>query len=163
MTGEADRRIALGCELAADVAREYGEVRLKVTGCSMIPAVWPGDVIVAQRREMSELHPGQIVLCRRDGELVAHRVTRILSDHLITRGDSLPGDDQPTMEPDLLGQVVSIVRNGRTVDLRQSAVQRLGSAVVRRSKFWLRVTLRLRQYLERNQRRIGGKEISWET
>lgn len=148
-----------GCELVADIAREFGEVRLKVTGCSMIPAVWPGDVIVVQRREMAELQTGQIVLCRRGGELVAHRVISILDGCLITRGDSLPQDDPPTMGPDLLGQVVSIVRNGRSVDLRQSAMQRLGSVVVRRSKFWLRVTLRMGQWLER----ALSREVSWET
>lgn len=42
----------LGCELVADVARRFGEVRLRLTGASMMPAVRPGDVITAQRCRM---------------------------------------------------------------------------------------------------------------
>ena len=41
---------ALGCELAGEMVRTFGRVRVRVTGTSMIPAVWPGDVLVVERR-----------------------------------------------------------------------------------------------------------------
>ena len=37
-------------DLAAEVLRQFGEVRLKVTGASMLPSVWPGDVLTVRRR-----------------------------------------------------------------------------------------------------------------
>ena len=156
------QRPEYGCELVADVAREFGEVRLKVTGCSMIPAVWPGDEVVVQRRETPELRRGQIVLCRRQGKLVAHRITRVGEALLHTRGDSVVKDDAPWQASDVVGEVVQVIRNGRSVGLKQSLWQRAGASVVRRSVFWLRVTLHVGQWSHRLQR-AGSREISWET
>lgn len=153
----SQQRSALGRELVADVARSFGEVRLKVTGASMIPAVWPGDVIAVRRRAMAELHPGQIVLYRREGKLVAHRITCIRGDLLTTRGDSLQSDDPPIRESHLVGQVVCLVRNGRRVHLNQSWWQRVSSSILRRSDFCMRMTLRLGRRL----RRFGSGEMSW--
>jgi hypothetical protein len=36
----------LGCELVADVLRAGGEARVRVMGTSMLPALWPGDILV---------------------------------------------------------------------------------------------------------------------
>ena len=53
MDVEFQQRPALGCELVAEVVRSFGEVRLKVTGGSMLPAIWPGDVITVRRRDLT--------------------------------------------------------------------------------------------------------------
>jgi hypothetical protein len=48
VSGQAARatsRETLGCELAAEVIRSFGRVRLRATGTSMLPAIWPGDVL----------------------------------------------------------------------------------------------------------------------
>src|SRR5215475_14796812 len=113
----------LGCELVADVARRFGEVRLKVTGASMIPSIWPGDVITIRHIDAS-LQPGQIVLYSREGRLVAHRITRVQGDLLSTRGDSLPCDDPPIHALDVVGQVISVARNSRRQHLKQSLWRR---------------------------------------
>src|SRR6266852_1705065 len=55
-------RDAAKCSLVADLARTFGEVRLKVTGTSMLPSVWPGDEITIERQGLSESRVGQIVL-----------------------------------------------------------------------------------------------------
>jgi len=36
---------ALKCDLAADVIRGFGTLRLRVNGFSMLPSIWPGDVV----------------------------------------------------------------------------------------------------------------------
>src|SRR5271157_314954 len=120
MEMEPQPRSVLACELVADLVHNFGEAHLKVTGASMIPAIWPGDVITVRRREMAELQPGQIVLYRREGVLVAHRIRCVRGDLLTTRGDSLECDDPPITESDIVGQVVYLVRNGRRVHLKQS-------------------------------------------
>jgi len=45
VTACSTARETLGCELAAEVLRSSGRLRLRATGTSMLPAVWPGDVL----------------------------------------------------------------------------------------------------------------------
>lgn len=137
---ESQQRSELGCELVADVARNFGEVRLKVTGASMIPSLWPGDVITI-RPDAASPRPGQIVLYRREGKVVAHRIRHIRGDRLITRGDSMRHDDPPIRQADIVGQVVCLVRNGHRVHLNQSCWQRAVSSTVRHSDFCLHMML----------------------
>jgi signal peptidase I len=157
MNAASQQRSMLGSELVAEVASSFGEVRLKVTGASMIPAVWPGDVITVRRRDMAALQPGQIVLFRQEGKLFAHRITRIRADFLTTRGDSLRYNDPPLRESDIVGQVVCLLRNGRRVNPRQSFWQRVSSSIMRRSDFCKRMALRL----GRRFRRPCTEAVSW--
>jgi signal peptidase I len=142
MAMEPKQRSELACELVAEVAHSFGEVRLKVTGASMIPSIWPGDVIIV-RREAANLQPGKIVLYRREGRLVAHRITCIRGNLLSTRGDSLPWEDPPIPSSDIVGQVISVVRHGCRVHLKQSVWQRAVSSTVRHSDFCLHMMLRV--------------------
>jgi signal peptidase len=70
----ATARETLGCELAAEVLRSSGRLRLRATGASMLPAVWPGDILSVRSHDVVEALPGDIVLFGREGTLVAHRV-----------------------------------------------------------------------------------------
>jgi hypothetical protein len=120
--------------LAVEVLGRFGEVRLRVTGSSMLPSVQPGDVLTIRRCVMSEVESGAIVLFTRDGRLFAHRVVARRNTHLVTRGDTLEWQDPPVRPDQLLGRVVTLTRNGRR---RQPPVltvgRRLAAAVVRRS------------------------------
>jgi hypothetical protein len=107
----------------------------------MLPAVWPGDLVTVQSRSFAELQPGQIVLYRREENLITHRIVGLSGDHLIARGDSLPGFDPPVREFEIVGQVVSIFRNGRYIDLEQSIWQRGVAWILRRSDFCTRILL----------------------
>ncbi len=146
MTAEPLRHAAC-CELVGDVTRTAGESRLRVTGASMLPAVWPGDVITVQRRSWPDLRPGQIVLFRRDDRLVAHRVLSMSDGRLITKGDSLVAVDPPVEESEIIGQVVWISRGGRTVPTEQRPWQRIGSSILSRSDFLMRVVLSIHRRL----------------
>lgn len=157
MDVEAQRRWALGCELVAEVARRFGEVRLKVTGASMLPCVRPSDVLIVRYANSWHLRPGHIVLYHRQGELVAHRVIASRRDQLITRGDMLPQSDPPVEASDIVGRVVCIIRNGRRKDPEQSYLQRTVSSILRRSDFCMRLTLCVVRRLRVPQR--GG--MSW--
>src|SRR6266478_1168478 len=42
---EASNAHELKCDLAADVIRRFGVLRLRVNGFSMLPSIWPGDVV----------------------------------------------------------------------------------------------------------------------
>jgi len=139
---EAERRAAC-CELVSEVARHAGEVRLRLTGTSMLPAMWPGDVVTVRRCQLADLRPGQVALCSVEGNLVAHRVMRAFPNHLITRGDSIPRCDPPVEASAVVGYVASIVRNHRTIDIKHTWRHRALAALLRRSHLCLRITLRL--------------------
>jgi signal peptidase I len=158
MDQKLEQRSVIGCELVADVARSFGEVRLRVTGASMLPAVWPGDVIIVRDCDSADLQPGNIVLYKQQDKLVAHRITRLCGNLLITRGDSLRHDDPPVKKANILGQVVRLVRNGRVVNPSQSLRLPVGSRILQRSDFCKRMALHL---VRRLQRLNNGGEIAW--
>jgi signal peptidase len=137
------QRRAVCCELVDEVARASGEVRLKVNGASMLPALWPGDLITVQYCGLAELRRGQIVLHRQEGKLTAHRIQRISPNHLITRGDSVPACDPPVGADGVVGRVASILRNGRAIQPEWSFRNRAVSSILRRSDFCTRIASRI--------------------
>jgi signal peptidase I len=144
-------RVSVQLELAAEAARKFGKLKIKVTGDSMLPAVWPGDVLTVVRQPLARFRPGDIVLTarRRAGgspqapEFVAHRVVRRHGRHLITRGDSLSRPDEPWEEHEILGRVATVTRNGRGIDPKLTAGRRVAAWVLRRSEISVRLLLRL--------------------
>lgn len=136
---------AAKCDLAAEVIRRFGELRLQVTGASMLPSVWPGDVLTVRRRSAAQLLTGRIVLCYRNGRFVAHRLVGKRGEHLITRGDAHTFDDIPFRSEDVLGEVVAIQRGRRSARLSPAWWQRAASSVAARSEACTRTLLRLRR------------------
>ena len=120
--------------LAAEVLCRFGEVRLRVTGSSMLPSIQPGDVLTIHRCVMSSVEAGAIVLFTRDGRLFAHRAVARWNTHLVTRGDALELQDPSVRQDQLLGRVVTLTRNGRRRQPPSLTIgRRIAAAVVRRS------------------------------
>jgi signal peptidase I len=140
-------REALECELAAEVLRSAGRLRLRATGASMLPAVWPGDILSVHSHGVMAVLPGDIVLFGREGRLVAHRVVgrTICQDtiQLVTRGDSVEGSDAPVSSHELLGRVTAIERGSRQLIPAQSVGSRLISWILCRSGLATRMLLRV--------------------
>jgi hypothetical protein len=107
-SGASAERSALVAELlrrGRDL-REDARVRLLVHGESMLPSVWPGDVVEITSCSLEDVRPGEIVLALRDGRLFLHRLIAIKTDGFVLRGDSMPGCD-PAFSPEaLLGRLV---------------------------------------------------------
>ena len=105
-------------DLAAEILRRHGTVRLKVWGTSMLPSVWPGDLLTIQSAAYDEAGPGDIVLVLRDKRFFVHRLVerRLDPDGIswITRGDAMPHCDPPAAASELLGRVVGIRRANRS-------------------------------------------------
>lgn len=111
----------VACDLAGDLIRTFGEVRLRVFGTSMVPSILPGDLISVQHAAVSEISVGDIVLFTREGRMFAHRMVGLKSGAeqsfedqgeslLITRGDRLRHNDPPVSCSELLGKVIWIER-----------------------------------------------------
>jgi|ERR1700674_2451976 hypothetical protein len=109
---------AEGSALVADVLQRSGRLRrnlrLRVHGESMLPALWPGDVVEIASCSLEEVRPGEIVLAQRDGRLFLHRLvgrfnTPCTPNGFLLRGDSMPGPDPHFPTEALLGRLVQKV------------------------------------------------------
>jgi signal peptidase I len=104
--------------LAAEMLRSQGTVFLKAWGASMLPSVWPGDLLTIQNAAHDEVVPGDIVLMMRENRFVVHRLVERRRDQdrllWITRGDAMPHSDPPEVASELLGRVAGIRRAHRS-------------------------------------------------
>ena len=112
-----------------------GQTSIRVTGSSMLPTIWPGDMLTVRRQPMSEVRLRDIAMFARDGRLFVHRVIDHRGEQVVTQGDAVPSPDAPVGPSDLLGVVVAVYRNGRAVGVfaHLTLHARLIAALVRRS------------------------------
>jgi signal peptidase I len=144
---------ALACGLVGEVVLTFGEVRLRVFGTSMVPAILPGSLVSVDRANLSNISVGEIVLYSRDGRLFAHRVVARSAESekpsLITRGDRLRYNDPPITSAEFLGRVTCLQDNkGRTRQDGLSASQpklreRIVLGILKRSDLATSAYLRL--------------------
>jgi len=138
-------RETLECQLAAEVVRSFGELRLRAAGSSMLPAVWPGDVLSVCGRNPDQALPGDIILFARDGRLFAHRVVKKAihqgTPYWITRGDRLDRHDPQVSPHELLGRITSIHRGHRRIIPRLTFWGQAASWFLRRSDFSTRLLM----------------------
>jgi signal peptidase I len=117
--------------LLAEVLRRFGQVRLRVSGTSMLPAIRPGDILVVHRCAIEEVDSRDVVLFGVGERLFVHRVIRkhvsAGAAVLITKGDALRSHDPAISSSQVLGRVASVER--RTPVLRDRIrYSRIGSA-----------------------------------
>ena len=135
--------------LAAEVLQSTGRLRLRVSGISMLPTLWPGDWLTIQSHSFEQSKPGDLVLYVRSGRFFIHRVVRKCrldeENFLITRGDCMADEDPPVQERDLLGKVSVIHRlDSRILPWRKLSPAGLLTAwLLCHCSFLLRATLRL--------------------
>ncbi|HVB81607.1 MAG TPA: S24/S26 family peptidase [Candidatus Binataceae bacterium] len=116
----------VGCALIAQALRAArGPVMLRVGGSSMVPAIWPGDIIEVSSVNDRSLPEQAVALFGRDGRLCAHRIVAVESHdgatRLITRGDALAACDPPLPCAEVLGYVGAVIRHGRRIPMASKA------------------------------------------
>jgi len=164
MIPNSDRRNELKGELFRETLESSGQARLAVTGTSMLPSIWPGDVVEVRRESVAEISPGDVVLCARHGGFLAHRVVYrgagvspmqhgqdAHATVLITRGDALREPDRPVTPDELLGRVTAILRGGRRIEPRLTRWGRAASWVFSRSDLCTALVLHCRRILSPRQ------------
>ena len=114
-------RAAIEMELAEEVLRSYGRLRIVARGSSMVPTIFPGDILLVERNPLDRLRPGDVVLASRGGRFFAHRVVRLTAlggpPRVITRGDALREEDPAFSHQEILGRVTRVSRGGRLIDV----------------------------------------------
>jgi signal peptidase I len=138
---------ALKCELAGEVLRSSGRLRLRVTGWSMLPAIFPGDTLLIERASGESVGKGDIVLFHRDRRMFVHRVSgksgSDLDLQIVTQGDGMPNPDPPVSSSQLLGKISFVVRDGRCLEPAKNPKFPMNAiaALVRRSSSAARVVV----------------------
>jgi len=108
-------------DLAAEVLHRFGEVRFIAHGSSMIPSIYPGDLLTVRSDSAAEARRGEIVLFLLGGRPFVHRVMRKWPERnrvvFATRGDGLPKEDPSVDASQLLGRVTAIQRRGKSIEI----------------------------------------------
>jgi len=108
----AEAREPLKLELAESALRSGRTILIKVLGMSMMPSIWPGDVVAVENRPCQQTVLGDIILVLRDGRFFVHRciaTTKAQGElQWITRGDAMPQRDPPVDVTAVLGKVARI-------------------------------------------------------
>jgi hypothetical protein len=145
MSNPLGERNVAACQLVSEVLQLSGSVRIRVLGDSMFPSILPGDTLVVERQEITEMVPGDIVLFARNGRLFAHRMVsqKMRTDHpfVVTCGDSRLDHDAPVFPHEVLGCVTSIARGARRISPRVTRWKKRVSWLGRRSDFLKRCLL----------------------
>ena len=99
--------------LCEDLLERGYDVRFRAEGTSMLPTIQDGDAVTVAPVDRGGIEPGEIVLYRRAGRPIAHRVAQIRTSAaggvvIVARGDGKAGDDAPVAAEEILGKVVSI-------------------------------------------------------
>jgi hypothetical protein len=135
-------------DLAAEVLGRGGTIRLQALGTSMLPSIWPGDVLSIESKSGQDIALGDIVLVARDGRFFIHRLIEKHNSILITRGDSLLQEDAPVAQVQVLGKVSLIHRKSGEI-VPKARVSRFGSMLawaLCRWDFFRNVALRIHSF-----------------
>jgi len=98
--------------ISEDILNNGIDVRIETSGPSMLPFIRTGDKIII--RPEKKMNIGDIIVFKRDDQMVCHRVVRVFGKDGIkyyqTRGDTHFSPDEPVTADQILGKVVRIER-----------------------------------------------------
>ena len=121
-SGDAGHDAAVYQAAAPDVwraAEEPRPARLTVTSDSMRPLLRVGDGVVVQPIDPHALQPGDVIVVRRGGDWITHRLVTVDERGWHTHGDNTRCGDEAASAAQIVGRVIAIERNGQTIDLLQ--------------------------------------------
>jgi signal peptidase I len=112
---------------------QESELRVKMAGKSMSPAIEESDSILIKSVPTDQLSVGDVILyASLSDTAVIHRIVRIEKGAVVTRGDFCSIDDAPVALTRVLGKVVDVERDGNPVPVNHA-----------KPSLWRRIRLRL--------------------
>lgn len=162
MSGAPLNWSAVRSAIAANCLHNAGRLRLRVYGESMLPALWPGDVVEVAACSLDQVRAGEILLAERDGQFFMHRlIDASPAGGFILLGDSMPRPDPPFPSVALLGRLVHRADDGRR--LKDAALHPGFGAKLSRAVGVLLCHFRLARRIAlnlRSRRNSSAKEIA---
>jgi signal peptidase I len=105
-------------DLTTELLKQGTTVHFRPSGRSMYPSICEGELITVEPVRASDVKLEDIVLYQSERGLIAHRVVEIASSRLFQlRGDASLSCDEPVEAQQILGRVVGVKRNGRSIPL----------------------------------------------
>ena len=106
-------------DLTTELLSQGTTVHFRPSGRSMYPSIREGELITVEPVQASDVKPADVVLYRSERGLIAHRVVCSSQDARVFRlqGDASLSCDEPVEAHRILGRVVGVQRNGRSVQL----------------------------------------------
>ncbi len=92
---------------------------LKSQGASMLPILHSNDVVRYKKVNFKQVDINDIVLVRKNKRLFTHRIIYKTDRYLVSKGDSNPESDGKIISKNVLAKVVSVKRNGQTINIEQ--------------------------------------------
>ncbi len=131
-------------DISCELLRDGYPIRFRASGQSMKPTIKDGEIIIIEPVNAENINRGDIILCRMERGVIAHRVMAIEHEgskqpRFILRGDSATSDDQAIAASDILGRVVGVERGGRAVNLSSVSAKKL--AIIKTFLYKLQVRL----------------------
>ena len=151
-------------DLAAEVLYRFGEVRFVAYGSSMVPSIYPGDLLTVHSNDVAAARRGEIVLFLLGGRPYVHRITRKWPERsrvvFATRGDALPKEDPSVDASQLLGRVTAIERRGKRVAIvtKPGPFMRAARWAVRSSVAFTRLLL----FAHQLRMRLAGRSADFD-
>ena len=144
-TPETDQRRLPASVLEAALemwSRAGKQYFIPITGCSMLPLIQEGDrVLVAH--SCASVRRGDVIVFRRGGRLVAHRVLRIYRRRsepvFITKGDNVRRFDPPVNASEVAGRVLTVERGGWQMALDTAAWRTVGWLIALGTLAWIKL------------------------
>jgi hypothetical protein len=150
-------------DAALDVWGQSGERTLiSITGRSMLPLLRAGDKVLVAHG-YSGVRRGDVIVFRRDGRLIAHRVLRTLENDsgrvFVTKGDNARDLDAPLGTSEIVGRVLAVRRGDRQLSLDTNTWRRIGWCIAVMSLAWTvlykRARFLKRKWLGRKESRVA--------
>ena len=92
--------------LFEDILDDEISLRVKVTGRSMKPFLYGGEILTIKKAHHASLKKGDLIFFKdRNGSPVLHRITKKGTISVQTKGDALMAFDEPICKNDVLGKV----------------------------------------------------------
>jgi signal peptidase len=128
-------------ELITELLQDGYNVNFSAPGHSMYPTIIANENILVAPIDPAAVRMGDIILYRSNGSLIAHRVTLINKMNndaintypdwsFILKGDASATFDEPVKDEQIIGKVISIERNGCSID-PYSITHKLGCLALR--------------------------------
>jgi signal peptidase len=132
-------------ELVSQILLSKRTARIRALGTSMLPAIWPGDILVIEPTPLHQLVPGDVIAVRTLSGVRVHRLVNMSGLDWVMRGDAMPQNDPPISSDHVLGRVSEIQRGQQVMipSRRLRILQRVCSWMLCYSLL-CRVVLRLR-------------------
>lgn len=110
-----------------------------ITGGSMLPLIRDGDHVLVVHG-CAVVRRGDVVVFRREGQLIAHRALRICSGDagltFVTKGDNAFQFDPPLSADEIVGRVLAVERGGRYMSLDTAVWRVLGWLIAVSTLAW---------------------------